>query len=65
MSNEQMLVDLCFELAMKIRMGHPDLKNNDECGQWVAKELREHGFNTKPCATRWGVLVDKNGEFIK
>jgi len=64
MSNEQMLVDICFELAMKMRMGTKVFENNEQCGEWVAKELREHGFDTKPCGMSWGVCVDKNGEYI-
>tara|TARA_R110002096_G_scaffold406595_1_gene604914 strand:- start:414 stop:629 length:216 start_codon:yes stop_codon:yes gene_type:complete len=62
---EQKLVNLCFEIGMRLRMGDAKFKDNEKCGEWIAQQLRDHDFDTKPCGLMWGVRVDKNGEFIK
>lgn len=61
---EQRLVNICFEIAMRLNMSDATFENNEKCGEWVAQQLRNSGFDTKPCGMSWGIRVDKNGEFI-
>lgn len=59
MSREQKLIDIVFEVALTIRNSQR-LKNHttqDELAEWVAKQLRECGFDTKPVGSSWGVLT--------
>ena len=58
-SKEQKLIDICFEVAMRLRMGDAEFKTNEECARWVAKELDNNGFKTKPVGLSWGVLYDE------
>ena len=60
MSREQKLVDLCFEMVLAVTSkAHADafkVKTNEEKAEWVAKTLKECGFETTPCGASWGVL---------
>jgi hypothetical protein len=54
----QKLIDLCFELVIKVR---PDMTKEvraerAERAEWVAKSLKECGFDTRPMGMSWGVL---------
>lgn len=55
---EQKLVDVCFATNLLISDKKYDLHNlsNEEKAEWVAKQLRISGFDTKPCGSSWGVL---------
>lgn len=66
-SNEQKLVDIIFEVA-QISAYHFGCnektyfsKKREEHMEWVAKQLRDCGFNTTPSGSSWGVLI-KNEE---
>lgn len=64
-SSEQKLVDICFEIAIAMKMNSKNFEkmSRDEVGEWVAKQLKDCGYSTKPCGSSWGVLVDENGKF--
>lgn len=56
-SNEQKLVDLCFELVLTATQDKKFCKkSNEEKAAWVADQLRKCGFDTKPVGCSWGVL---------
>lgn len=56
-SREQRLVNLCFEFALKgAALMHG--KSNEEVAAWVAENLRECGFPTKPVGSSWGILQE-------
>ncbi len=59
-SREQKLVDICFQLVLTAtdRNFKKDFTrmNVVEKASWVAKQLRECGFDTEPCGSSWGVL---------
>ena len=65
MSQEQKLIDICFELVLTITSTHPDMKDtakifsektNEEKAKWVSDKFRTCGFDTEPCGASWGVL---------
>lgn len=53
---EQKLVDILFEIA--VRMHQRDLKfpDREACAAYVADQLRQCGFDTTPVGSSWGVL---------
>lgn len=54
-SREQQLVDIMFQVAiMCAERMHG--KTNEEIAEWVARQLRECGFDTSPCGASWGML---------
>jgi hypothetical protein len=62
MSEKQELVDICFDIAITMNMypsGFKD-KTREEIAEWVASQLKQCGFPTKPCGSSWGVLDKKN-----
>jgi hypothetical protein len=60
-SNEQKLVDLCFEIALMISDKEYKLyeKSIEEKAEWIAHQLKECGFPTMPCGMSWGVLINQ------
>ena len=54
-SREQQLVDIMFQVALMCaeRMHG---KSNEEIAEWVARQLRECGFETSPRGASWGML---------
>lgn len=65
-SNEQKLIDIMFEIGLMIH-NHPSFKdkNNEEICDWIRKQLKECGFETKPIGSSWGVLIMIDKEKIK
>lgn len=69
-SNEQKLVDLCFQIALMLS----ETKGTDREGkkltlyklpvpkkaEWIAQQLSLCGFPTTPCGSSWGVLLSEN-----
>lgn len=57
-SNEQKLVDICFQLALTMRSNRKYFKKLtiEETAEWVARQLKECGFPTTPMGMSWGVL---------
>lgn len=58
-SNEQKLIDICFEIALTIKDQPKNFSkqtNNEEVASWVATQLRNNGFDTRPMGMSWGVL---------
>ena len=53
---EQKLVDIMFEVA-QLSATHFHYKSREEHMAWVAKQLKECGFETTPCGMSWGMLV--------
>lgn len=54
---EQKLVDICFAVGIMLH-DHPNLQymTREEVGEWIAKQLKDNGFPTKPVGMSWGVL---------
>jgi hypothetical protein len=65
MQNElQRLVDITFSVAALISDPQYrelfDAMTQDERMTWVAKQLRECGFDTEPRGASWGVLTGRS-----
>ena len=62
MVKEQKLIDLCFEIGLMI--SDPEYKFHEkevhERAEWIARQLRECGYDTKPLGMSWGVLGQWN-----
>ena len=57
-SDEQKLIDICFELVLVATQNKKFCKkSNEEKAAWVARQLRLCGFETEPMGASWGVLV--------
>lgn len=57
MNREQDLVDIMFQIAITIANNvYFDNLSNEEIAIWVAKQLKECGFETKPSGMSWGKL---------
>ena len=57
-SDEQKLIDICFELVLVATQNKKFCKkSNEEKAAWVARQLRLCGFDTEPMGASWGVLV--------
>ena len=57
-SSKQELIDIMFQVAM-VAAQHLHGKSNEEIAEWVAKQLRDCGYDTFPCGASWGVLKEK------
>ena len=59
---EQKLIDLCFSLVLHYRTFHNNgimnKKTQEEVAEWIAYNLKECGFPTRPMGMSWGVLID-------
>jgi len=56
----QKLIDICFSLVL-VSTSHEQADRfkameNEEKAAWVAKQLRECGFDTTPVGASWGKL---------
>ena len=59
-SDEQKLIDICFELVLVATQNKKFCKkSNEEKAAWVARQLRLCGFETEPMGASWGVLVQE------
>jgi hypothetical protein len=57
MSNEQKLIDICFECVQAVMTDRRfEDKPMPEIMKWVAEQLRDNGFDTTPVGASWGVL---------
>lgn len=52
---EQKLIDIMFQVAL-VSAEYKHNKSKEEIAAWVAKQLRECGFDTVPRGASWGVL---------
>ena len=62
-TNEQKLVDICFECVLTA-LDHEHVEKFvkmtiAERAEWVARQLRECGFDTEPVGASWGSLKTK------
>lgn len=62
---EQKLIDLCFSIGLTISTPGVDRdgKKYDltklpiaDKAEWIANQLRDNGFDTRPLGSSWGVL---------
>ena len=66
--NEQKLVDIIFQIAQisAYHFGRSEKKyfseKREEHMKWVAQQLRDCGFDTKPVGSSWGYLTDDNND---
>jgi hypothetical protein len=66
MSREQKLINICFELVMTAKDWKDfQSKSYEEIAEYVAKNLRGCGFDTEPCGSSWGVLIDEKEKYMK
>ena len=58
MNREQELVDICFSIGILMSDLQYDFikMDNEQKAEYIAKQLRECGFDTQPCGASWGVL---------
>ena len=58
MNSEQLLVDVCFQIGLLMSNPKYDfVKMSDgEKAEYIAKQLRDCGFDTHSCGSSWGVL---------
>ena len=57
-SEKQKLIDICFACSIAIN-NHAAVngpQTNRQVAEWVALQLRDCGFETKPLGMSWGVL---------
>ena len=67
-SREQKLIDLVFEIAQISARSYSSVKSPDDYTKhhreshmlWVARQLRNNGFDTVPVGMSWGVLKQQN-----
>lgn len=52
----QTLIDATFEIAIRMHQGDLKFENRDECGKYIAQQLKQLGFSTTPRGSSWGVL---------
>jgi hypothetical protein len=57
MEDKQKLIDICFQIGLTIKSSDT-LKSMsiEELATWIAKQLRECGYDTEPCGASWGIL---------
>lgn len=54
-SKEQDLIDIMFQVAL-VSAEYMHGKSREEIAAWVAKQLRECGYDTEPIGASWGLL---------
>jgi len=54
-AREQTLIDCCFDFAL-FGSKYMQNKSNEEIAEWVARNLRDQGFDTEPRGMSWGIL---------
>ena len=58
--NEQKLVDICFSVGLMIQNNRHrkyfDNLGTEGTAEWIAKQLRDCGFETTPVGSSWGSL---------
>lgn len=55
--NEQLLVDLIYEFAMRAK-GLPHDTSNEKIADWVSNNLDSLGFEGHPMGMSWRVLTN-------
>ena len=56
-STEQKLIDIMFQVGITIATYDCfRTMTQDEIAEWIAKQLRDCGFDTTPAGASWGVL---------
>ncbi len=58
-SKEQQLINIAFSIALTVASDEFTLTDRDDIATWVALQLKECGFPTRPMGASWGVLVDE------
>ena len=58
-ADKQKLLDIMFEIALTIKDNDSlNMKNDEEMAEWVQRQLKLCGFESKPCGSSWGVLTE-------
>lgn len=48
-----------FEVGLLLHSGkYFKRKSREDIAEWIAKQLKECGFPTKPIGSSWGVLIN-------
>lgn len=59
MKEQQKLIDIMFDLVLSAHSWESfQSKSINEIAEWVASNLKECGFDTKPIGSSWGVLIN-------
>ena len=62
-SNEQILIDTIFGVAMRVYDTEGEtFKDREELGEWIRMNLKMGGFKTTPVGMAWAALeeIDRN-----
>lgn len=57
-SEKQKLIDMMFEIAVRMHQGDIHFANREDAAAYVADQLRQNGFNTTPVGFSWGMLQE-------
>lgn len=60
---EQKLIDICFQIGLAVHSNEWFFreKSSEQVAEWIATQLSECGFPTRPVGGSWGIL-EKTGE---
>lgn len=53
---QQQLIDIMFEIVIRMQMGDFKFETRDEAGEFVQRQLKHAGFEVVPMGMSWGVL---------
>lgn len=53
---EQKLIDMLFEVAVRMQMGEIAPSSREAAAAYIAVQLEQCGFATEPAGSSWGVL---------
>ena len=59
-NNEQKLIDIMFQVGLTIHQYESFQKmTKEEVAEWIAKQLRDCGYDTEPMGASWAILKTK------
>ena len=60
-SKEQDLIDICFEVALTMKMHQETFKrmSRGDVIEWVREQLKKSGYPTEICGSSWGVIINE------
>lgn len=55
-ATQQELINIMFEIAIRMQQGDLHFSDREACGAYVADQLRQCGYDTQPIGMSWAVL---------
>lgn len=52
------MIDIVFEVGMRAHSLQIEQASREAVAEWIADQLRQCGFNTRPQGMSWGVLEE-------